>query len=100
MARPLEPELEAGLRRLKLRRVLANVRRTIAIEMLCAAQAVDMRAPLRPGRAVAAVMERLRRDVPRLEHDRYLAPDMAAVERLVADGELVAAAESVVGTLA
>src|SRR6266540_3328390 len=42
---------------LKLRRVLANVRRTIAIEALCAAQAVDMRSPLRPGRAVAAVME-------------------------------------------
>src|SRR6266702_3944466 len=85
---------------LKLRRVLANVRRTIAIEALCAAQAVDMRSPLRPGRAVAAAMDRLRRDVPRLEQDRYLAPDMAAVERLVANGELVAAAESVVGTLA
>jgi histidine ammonia-lyase len=85
---------------LKLRRVLANVRRTVAIEALCAAQAVDMRSPLRPGRAVAAVLERLRRDVPRLERDRYLAPDMAAVERLVTSGELVEAAESVVGTLA
>ena len=85
---------------LKLRRVLAKVRRTIAIEALCAAQAIDLRAPLLPGPAVAAVMERLRRDVPRLEHDRYLAPDMAAVERLVAGGELVAAAESVVGGLA
>jgi hypothetical protein len=38
--------------------------------------------------------------VPRLERDRYLAPDMAAVERLVAGGELVAAAESAVGGLA
>src|SRR6266545_4239698 len=85
---------------LKLRRVLANVRRTIAIEALCAAQAVDMRSLLRPGRAMAAVIERLRRDVPHLEHDRYLAPDMAAVEHLVANSELVAAAESVVGTLA
>jgi histidine ammonia-lyase len=85
---------------LKLRRVLANVRRTIAIEALCAAQAIDLRAPLLPGPAVAAVMERLRRDVPRLERDRYLAPDMAAVERLVAGGELVAAAESAVGGLA
>jgi hypothetical protein len=35
-----------------------------------------------------------------LEQDRYLAPEMAAVEHLVADGELVAAAERVVGTLA
>src|SRR6266568_2418443 len=85
---------------LKLRRVLANVRRTLAIEALCAAQAIDLRAPLRPGAAVGAVLDRLRRDVPRLERDRYLAPDMAAVERLVTSGELVEAAESVVGTLA
>ncbi len=85
---------------LKLRRVLANARRTIAIEALCAAQAIDLRAPLRPGPAVGAALDRLRRDVPRLGADRYLAPDIAAVERLVAGGELVAAAESEVGTLA
>src|SRR6266496_3166582 len=82
---------------LKLRRVLANVRRTVAIEALCAAQAIDLRAPLRPGAAVGAVLDRLRRDVPRLGADRYLAPDIAAVERLVAGGELVAAAEGEVG---
>jgi histidine ammonia-lyase len=84
---------------LKLRRVLANARRTVAIEALCAAQAVDLRAPLRPGAAVAAVLERLRREVPALEEDRFLAPDLAAVEALVAGGELVAAAEQVVGRL-
>jgi histidine ammonia-lyase len=84
---------------LKLRKVVANVRRTVAIEALCAAQAIDLRAPLVPGPAVAAVMERLRRDVARLDEDRYLAPDMAAVERLVVNGELVAAARSVVPTL-
>jgi histidine ammonia-lyase len=85
---------------LKLRKVIVNVARTVAIEALCAAQAIDLRAPLLPGPAVAAVMERLRRDVARLDEDRYLAPDMAAVERLVMDGELVAAARSVVPTLA
>jgi histidine ammonia-lyase len=84
---------------LKLRRVLANVRRTIAIEVLCAAQAIDLRAPLRPGAGVAAVLERVRREVPPLEEDRFLAPDMAAVEALVAGGELVAAAERAVGPL-
>jgi histidine ammonia-lyase len=84
---------------LKLRRVVANVRRTVAIEALCAAQAIDLRAPLRPGPAVAAVLDRLRREVPPLEEDRFLAPDMAAVEALVAGGELVAAAEQVVGRL-
>src|SRR6266516_318188 len=71
---------------LKLRRVLANLRRTLGIEALCAAQAIDLRAPLQPGAAVAGALARLRRDVPRLGADRYLAPDIAAVERLVADG--------------
>src|SRR6266511_3146706 len=84
---------------LKLRRVLANARRTLAIEALCAAEAIDLRAPLRPGAAVAAALDRLRREVPALEVDRYLAPDLATVERQVADGVLVAAAEGVVGKL-
>jgi histidine ammonia-lyase len=84
---------------LKLRRVTANVRRALAIEALCAAQAIDLRGPLRPGAAVAAVMDRVREQVPPLDEDRYLAPDLAAVERLVADGTLVAAAEEVVGPL-
>jgi histidine ammonia-lyase len=84
---------------LKLRRVVANVRRALAIEALCAAQAIDLRAPLRPGAAVAAVLGRVRDQVPTLDEDRYLAPDLAALERLVADGTLVAAAEDVVGPL-
>src|SRR6266511_3102475 len=84
---------------LKLRRVLANVRRTIAIEALCAAQAVDMRSPLRPGPAVGAALARLRAEVPALDSDRYLAPDLAAVESQVASGALVAAAEQVTGPL-
>jgi histidine ammonia-lyase len=84
---------------LKLRRVAANVRRALAIEVLCAAQAVDLRAPLRPGAAVAAVHDKVREQVPVLEDDRYLAPDLAALEGLVADGSLVAAAEEVVGPL-
>jgi histidine ammonia-lyase len=48
---------------------------------------------------VAAALDRLRREVPALEVDRYLAPDLATVERQVADGVLVAAAEGVVGKL-
>jgi len=84
---------------LKLRRVIANVRRALAIEALCAAQAIDLRAPLRPGAAVAAVHDKVREQVPALDDDRYLAPDVAALEGLVAGGTLVAAAEEVVGPL-
>jgi histidine ammonia-lyase len=84
---------------LKLRRVVANARRVLAIEALCAAQAIDLRAPLEPGPAVAAALARLRQDVPALDHDRYLAPDLAAVEALVAADALVDAAEQVTGPL-
>jgi histidine ammonia-lyase len=48
---------------------------------------------------VAAVLERVRDQVPVLDDDRYLAPDLAALERLAAGGTLVAAAEEVVGPL-
>ena len=48
---------------------------------------------------MSAVLDRVRERVPPLDDDRYLAPDLAAVERLVADGSLVAAAEEVVGPL-
>jgi len=48
---------------------------------------------------VAAVHDKVREQVPVLDDDRYLAPDLAAVERLVADGTLVAAAEEVAGPL-
>lgn len=84
---------------LKLRRVIANARRVLGVEALCAAQAIDLRAPLRPGAAVAAALARLRRDVPALDADHYLAPDMDAAAALVESGELVAAAEHAVGPL-
>jgi histidine ammonia-lyase len=84
---------------LKLRRVLANVHSVLGVEALCAAQAIDLRAPLRPGAAVAGALARLRRDVPPLDSDRYLAPDMDAAAVLVKSGELVAAAEQAVGPL-
>jgi histidine ammonia-lyase len=92
---------------LKLRRVVANVRRTVAIEALCAAQAIDLRVEqaagrgeeLAPGPAVGAALARLRQEVAPLGPDRYLAPDLAAVEGQVASGALVDAAEQVVGPL-
>src|SRR5919206_498712 len=44
----------------KLRRVIRNVQYIVGIELMCAAQAVDYRAPLRPGRGVAIAHERVR----------------------------------------
>jgi histidine ammonia-lyase len=71
---------------LKLGQVLENVRNVVAIEALCAAQALDFKAPLRPGKGSAAVHKQIRAKVPRLEGDRILAPDVAAIAAMLKDG--------------
>jgi histidine ammonia-lyase len=81
-------------------RVVANTAKVIAIELLCAAQGLDLGAPLRPGAGVAAAVRALRAVVPALTGDRLLAPDLAAAEAAVRDGTLVAAAERAAGVLA
>ena len=80
-------------------RVVHNTAKVLGIEVLCAAQGLDLGEPLRPGRGVAAAYAAVRARVRGLEGDRYLAPDLAAAERLVLDGELVAAVERAVGPL-
>jgi histidine ammonia-lyase len=83
----------------KLRRVIENVARILAVEAICAAQALELRAPLTPGPATGAVLRRVRREVPFKEEDSFLAPDLEAAEALVRSGELVRAAEEAVGRL-
>ena len=76
----------------KLRRIVDNVRNVLAIELLCAAQGIDLRAPLRPGDALSAVHDALRAKVPRLDADRPLYRDIAKVRALIDDGTLLEAA--------
>jgi histidine ammonia-lyase len=73
---------------LKARQVVENVRTCLAIELLVAAQAIDLRAPLRPADAVAEAHRRIRAVVPRLEGDRELHRDIEAVCGLVDAGGL------------
>jgi histidine ammonia-lyase len=83
----------------KLAQVIENVRNSLAIEALTAAQGVDQRRPLRPARGVAAAHAAVRRAVPELNDDRPLYPDIAAIARLIEAGTLIAAAEEAVGPL-
>jgi histidine ammonia-lyase len=83
----------------KLRRAVDGLSRVIAIEILTAARALDLRSPLRPGPATGAVVAALRQRVPPPGPDRYLAPDIAAAVDLVQNGALVKAAEDVIGPL-
>jgi histidine ammonia-lyase len=84
---------------LKAREVVERVRTVLAIEGVCAAQALDLRSPLEPARGTGASKAALRKTVPKLEHDREVAADLASAEVLVAEGTLVGAAEDAVGPL-
>jgi histidine ammonia-lyase len=82
----------------KLTRVVTNVRRVLAIEALCAARGLDLRLPLAPGPGIAAVHRAVRAAVPPVEGDRALYRDIAALDALLASGELLRAAEQALGS--
>lgn len=82
-----------------LRQVLANLARILAIEAVCAAHALDLRAPLTPAPGTRAALALLRTRIAPPGPDRYLAPDLAAAEELVREGRVLAAAEGVIGAL-
>ena len=84
---------------LKLRKVMENLGRILAIEALCAAQALELRTPLRSAPATGAVVKRIRREVPFMEKDRFLVPDLRRAEELVRSGELARSAGEEIGTL-
>jgi hypothetical protein len=67
----------------------------VAIELICAAQGLDFRKPLRPGRGVVAAHEAVRGLVPTLAADRPPAPDIEAVAVALREGLLDALAPDV-----
>jgi histidine ammonia-lyase len=73
---------------LKLRQVVQNLEYILAIEMMCAAQGLDYRQPLKPSRTVAEVHAKIRAIVPHLGADRIPAPDIEAIARLIHSGRL------------
>ena len=73
---------------LKAERAAARAREVVAIELLCACQAIDLLAPLTTSPALAAVHACVRSRVPTLDDDRSPAPDIAAITEMIATGEL------------
>ena len=70
----------------KLRRIVHNVQHILAIELMCAAQGIDYRAPLRPGRGVARAHATVRTLVETLGSDRVLSGDITVLAEAVAAG--------------
>ena len=73
---------------IKLRQIIENVERVVGIELMCAAQALEFRRPLKSSRRIEEAHDAVRRVVPRLEHDRVLAPDIAAMAEAIRSGQM------------
>jgi histidine ammonia-lyase len=84
---------------LKLRTVIENLTSILAVELIAAARALDLRAPLQPAPATAAVRDLVRKHVPGVGPDRVVAPELAAAEALIRDGAVLSAAQAVTGPL-
>jgi histidine ammonia-lyase len=67
----------------KLARVVELAQHVLGMEYLAAVQALEFQRPLKTSPALEIAAERLREKVPRLEDDRYMAPDIAAATALV-----------------
>jgi histidine ammonia-lyase len=83
----------------KLRHAIENLSRVVAIEAMTAARAIELRAPLSPAPATSAVVSGLRRSIPGMGPDRYVAPEIDAATDAVRSGAIVEWAQSVVGPL-
>ncbi len=83
----------------KLRSVVANLGRILAVELLCAARGLDLRDPLEPAKGTAAARLSIRSVVPGPGPDRWLSPDLEAAERLVISGDILVGVQAAVGAL-
>ena len=83
----------------KAREIVRNTENVVAIELLCAAQALDVFTNMKPGEGTQAAYEVIRGKVSRLDEDRVLSTDIEAVKRLLQSGEILAAVEAKVGRL-
>jgi histidine ammonia-lyase len=81
---------------LKSARAVARAREVVAIELLCACQAIDLLAPLETSPPLRRVHAVVRSRVPALDDDRAPSPDIAAITELIATNMLVNACESLV----
>ena len=83
----------------KLRKVVENLARILAIELVTAARAIELREGLSPSPATGRVVKELRKVVPGVGPDRFLSPELEAATTLVNSGTIVSAAREVVKEL-
>lgn len=83
----------------KFASIVRNVENIIAIELFCAAQALDLLRPLRPDGAIKVAYDLIRKDVAFAEEDRVFSIDIEKVRHLLSSGQLVSTVEASIGKL-
>jgi histidine ammonia-lyase len=78
---------------LKLKQVVANLERILAIEFLCAAQGIDYLRPLKSGVTIEAAHQYIRRDIPHVSVDRVLSVDIERMIRIMNESDFIHLAE-------
>ena len=81
------------------RDIISNTEDVIAIELLCAAQALDLFTNMKPGVGTLAAYRVIRKTIAHLESDRILAQDIAAMKNLMRNGKILQAVEKLIGKL-
>jgi len=71
---------------LKLRRIVENLERIVAIELMCAAQGLEFHLPLKSSPPIRGAQAAVRAVVPRLEEDRSLSPEIEALAAAIREG--------------
>jgi histidine ammonia-lyase len=84
---------------IKTRQILENAWHVVAIELMAAAQAFDLRSPVKPSPASEAAYQVVRSHVKRLDEDRPLFDDINTLTRVARDGKILEAAEKTVSRL-
>jgi histidine ammonia-lyase len=75
----------------KLRKAITNLSHIIAIELVTAARAIELRAPLQPSPISKKIIEDLRKYVGGAGSDRYLSPELRAAQEFVISGKVTSA---------
>jgi histidine ammonia-lyase len=83
----------------KCREIVRNTENIISIELLCAAQALDLFTNMKPGEGTLAAYREIRKVVSHLENDRILYKDIEAVKALMQSGKILDRVEKKVGEL-
>ena len=73
----------------KAMEIIKNAENVLAIELLCACQALELRKPLEPSPVTGKILELVREHIPYLNSDRYMHPDIITAQKLITEKKIV-----------